>query len=63
MLFVSEKAREKIQSIMHEQNMSQGHFVRVTVEGGGCSGLSYKMDFDNQLKSDDQELKTKVLSL
>ncbi len=63
MLFVSEKAKEKIESIMHEQNMGAGHFVRVTVEGGGCSGLSYKMDFDSNLKPDDQEFEDKGIRL
>jgi iron-sulfur cluster assembly protein len=63
MLFVSEKAKEKIESIMHEQNMGPGHFVRVTVEGGGCSGLSYKMDFDSTLKPDDQEFEDKGIKL
>ena len=29
--------------------------TRITVNGGGCSGLSYKMDFDNEMKADDQE--------
>jgi iron-sulfur cluster assembly protein len=27
----------------------------VSVQGGGCSGLSYKLDFDNIIKSGDQE--------
>src|ERR1700740_2056033 len=63
MLFVSEKAKEKIQSIMHEQHMDESHFVRVSVEGGGCSGLSYKMDFDSNLKSDDQEFEDKGIKL
>ncbi len=30
------------------------YFLRVSVVGGGCSGLSYKMDFDNEIKSADQ---------
>lgn len=30
------------------------YFLRVGVVGGGCSGLSYKMDFDNQQKPGDQ---------
>jgi iron-sulfur cluster assembly protein len=63
MLFVSEKAKEKIESIMHEQKMGTDHFVRVSVEGGGCSGLSYKMDFDSNLKSDDQEFEDKGIKL
>ena len=41
---------------MAESNMSteSGYFLRVSVVGGGCSGLSYKMDFDNETKKTDQ---------
>ena len=31
------------------------YFIRISVVGGGCSGLSYKMDFDNEAKAGDQE--------
>ena len=27
------------------------YFLRVGVVGGGCSGLSYKLDFDNEAKA------------
>ena len=30
------------------------YFLRVGVVGGGCSGLSYKLDFDNEQKPTDQ---------
>jgi iron-sulfur cluster assembly protein len=30
------------------------YFIRVSVVGGGCSGLSYKLDFDNVSKPMDQ---------
>jgi len=63
MLFVSEKAELRIREIMREQNMGENHFVRVSVEGGGCSGLSYKMDFDSTLQSDDQEFSDKGIRL
>lgn len=36
----------------HENDSS--YFLRVGVVGGGCSGLSYRLDFDNQLKASDQ---------
>ena len=63
MLFVSDKAKEKIEQIMQEQHLGADSFVRVSVAGGGCSGLSYKMDFDTQLKPDDQEFLDKGIKL
>ena len=55
-IFVSDKAREKIVSLMEEQGYTSdpSYFIRVGVVGGGCSGLSYKLDFDNQQKPTDQ---------
>jgi iron-sulfur cluster assembly protein len=63
MLFVSESASEKIKSLIAEQNMPEGSFVRVQVKGGGCSGLSYDMSFDHTMKSDDQEFEDKGVKL
>jgi iron-sulfur cluster assembly protein len=63
MLFVSENAKKKIDAIKQEQHLSSDSFVRVSVQGGGCSGLSYKMDFDNKLNPDDQEFEDKGVKL
>jgi iron-sulfur cluster assembly protein len=63
MLFVSEVAGSKIKQIMAEQHMSPSHFVRVSVLGGGCSGLSYKMDFGDKLQADDQSFEDKGIKL
>lgn len=63
MLFVSESAKKKIETIKQEQKLAPETFVRVTVAGGGCSGLSYKMDFDKELKADDQEFEDKGVKL
>jgi iron-sulfur cluster assembly protein len=56
MIFVSDKAKEKITQLMQEAQkpIDQGFFLRVSVVGGGCSGLSYKMDFDNKSLPADQ---------
>ncbi|MEP6749758.1 MAG: iron-sulfur cluster assembly accessory protein [Bacteroidota bacterium] len=55
MIYVSDKAKERVISLMKEGSMSdQDYFLRVSVVGGGCSGLSYKMDFDNHTKPSDQ---------
>jgi iron-sulfur cluster assembly protein len=53
MIYVSDKAREKVKHLM-EQAAVKDFFVRVSVVGGGCSGLSYKLDFDNEPKPMDQ---------
>ena len=63
MLFVSDSAKTKIAAIMNEQNLTPQHFVRVSVQGGGCSGLSYKMDFDDKIQPDDQEFEDKGVKL
>ena len=54
MVFVADSAKEKIAEILTAENLENDHFVRVSVVSGGCSGLSYKMDFDNQSKPNDQ---------
>lgn len=40
---------------MQKHNEEEGAFLRVAVKGGGCSGLSYGMNFD-QTKNDDDLL-------
>jgi len=62
MLFVSESAKKKIEEIKSSEDKAN-HFVRITVNGGGCSGLSYKMDFDTELKPDDQQFEDKGIKL
>jgi iron-sulfur cluster assembly protein len=54
MLFVADSAKEKILEIKKNGALSDEYFVRVSVTSGGCSGLSYKMDFDNESKPNDQ---------
>src|SRR6187551_4019003 len=56
MIYVSEKAKTRVIKLMEEKHFSPAdYFLRVSVESGGCSGLSYKMDFDNVKKPMDQE--------
>ncbi len=55
-IFISDKAREKVLQLLEEAGTGNdpSYFVRVSVVGGGCSGLSYKLDFDNESKPMDQ---------
>lgn len=54
MITVTEKAKNRIQNLKVESNYSDDYFLRVGVESGGCSGLSYKLDFDNTVKDGDE---------
>ena len=54
MIFVSEKAKEKVRDLKQTSAIGEDYFLRVSVVGGGCSGLSYKLDFDNENKENDQ---------
>lgn len=43
------KAKDKVIQLMSEEGISpQTHFLRAGIKGGGCSGLSYDLGFDNQ---------------
>lgn len=55
-IYISDKAKEKVHQLMKDAGVAEDstYFVRVGVVGGGCSGLSYKLDFDNETKPMDQ---------
>lgn len=53
MITVSDSAKNRINQLLQEEN-KEGNFLRVGVKGGGCSGLSYKLDFDDKLNEDDE---------
>lgn len=60
MITVSDKALSQVFKLMEESNIStETHFLRVGVKGGGCSGLSYKMDFDNKIEETDETVQFK----
>jgi iron-sulfur cluster assembly protein len=63
MITITDKAKSKIEGLRHDANVDENYFLRVSVQGGGCSGLSYKLDFDNELKKGDQEFEDKDIKL
>src|ERR1700710_1186812 len=48
---LSERAAQRIGDILKKE--AAGAMLRVSVEGGGCSGFQYKFDFDQKRASDD----------
>ena len=54
MIKVNDSAKAQVSKLMAEDNQPETAFVRVGVEGGGCSGLMYKLEFDSEMKEGDQ---------
>jgi iron-sulfur cluster assembly protein len=54
MITVSEKALHHLLELMVSEGITPDtHHLRVSVTSGGCSGLSYKMDFDDEIDPTD----------
>lgn len=54
MITVTESAKQRALTLIKEEGKPADTFIRVGVESGGCSGLSYKLEFDNEIKETDQ---------
>jgi iron-sulfur cluster assembly protein len=62
-IYISDKAAAKIAELRKQAAAGDNFFVRVGVVGGGCSGLSYKLDFDDEIKPMDQEFEDKGIKI
>jgi len=62
-IFITDKAKAKVAQLKGEADLGEDYFVRVGVVGGGCSGLSYKLDFDNEAQKGDQVFEDKGVKI
>lgn len=63
MITVSDNAKAHAVELMQQDNRPADSFIRVGVDSGGCSGLSYKLEFDNVLREGDQVFEDKGLKI
>lgn len=54
MIDITPKAAAQVKKIMKDENMPEDFALRVGIKGGGCSGLSYFLNFDNDEKPGDK---------
>ena len=55
MIKVHETAKQKVSTLMKEEGYDPSRdYVRVGVKSGGCSGLSYEIKFDSEIKKEDK---------
>lgn len=50
---LTERAVDQVRKIRSDENLDDDLHLRVAVEGGGCSGLSYKLGFDYKSEEDE----------
>ena len=50
---LTERAAKQVRKIMAEEDPDNNLYLRVAVEGGGCSGLSYKLGLDHRTDEDE----------
>jgi iron-sulfur cluster assembly protein len=51
---LSEKAAQEVKRIIEEQGTPEGVVLRVGVQGGGCSGFAYSLNFDTATSDRDR---------
>jgi iron-sulfur cluster assembly protein len=54
MITLSEKAVSEVKRLITEQKLPEDAGLRMGVRGGGCSGLSYALNFDTDQKETDR---------
>jgi iron-sulfur cluster assembly protein len=63
MISVTDKAKERISELLQQEGRSLNHNVRVSVKGGGCSGLMYDLSFDEKTEPADQIFEDKGVKI
>lgn len=63
MISVTDKAKERISQLLKEEGRTAQHNVRVSVKGGGCSGLMYDLSFDDKIEPADQVFEDKGVKI
>ena len=60
---ITEKAINQVKKIKEENSIPEDYALRVGVKGGGCSGLTYQLGFDGELKNGDTVIEKNGLKL
>ena len=63
MILITDKAKDKIAELIRTEGKAEGSNIRVSVKGGGCSGLMYDLDFDTEINPADQIFEDKGIKI
>lgn len=60
---ITDKAKDKILEFRQKEGHANSHNIRVAVQGGGCSGLMYNLEFDSEIKTNDEIFEDKGVKI
>lgn len=63
MIVITDKAKERILELKREEGRSEMENIRVSVKGGGCSGLMYDLGFDSIIVDTDHVFEDKGIKI
>ena len=61
-IIATKSAVKRLKAVMRSDGKDD-HFLRMSVEGGGCSGMTYKMDFEDKKAEYDKEFQSNGLTI
>lgn len=63
MVSVSDQAKDRIVELRQKEGRTDEHHIRVSVEGGGCSGLMYNLEFASEPRPTDMIFEDKGIKI
>ena len=63
MITITDNAKDKILELRQAEGLDGNHNIRVSVQGGGCSGLMYDLHFDAKTEEQDQIFEDKGIKV
>lgn len=63
MITVTDNAKDKIEQLRTQEGKADNQNIRVAVQGGGCSGLMYDLEFDAEVKEKDEVFEDKGVKI
>ncbi|MFT7034625.1 MAG: iron-sulfur cluster assembly protein [Cyclobacteriaceae bacterium] len=63
MIGVTDSAKNRVDVLKNGDEFSENHHIRVSVKGGGCSGLMYDLTFDDKVGGEDDVFEDKGVKI
>jgi len=63
MITITDKAKNHVDDLRTRDGYTEEYNIRVSVKGGGCSGLMYDLGFDNKIEPADQIFEDKGIKI